>query len=194
MKIVFLDRDGVINEYLASGYVTGWDKFHFLPGAIEAIKLLNSNGYEPVVISNQAGVNKGLYSTQTLAQITGNMSRAIEKAGGRLKAVYYCPHREEENCDCRKPETGLFKKAIEELSLNLDLANTYFIGDSLKDVKAGRALGCRTVLVLSGEASKADVEAAGKKEELSPDWVAENLLSAVKYIINSNQKPVTSNQ
>jgi len=186
LKVVFLDRDGVINEYLASGYVTGWDKFHFLPGAIEAIKLLNSNGYEPIVISNQAGVNKGLYSLQTLAQITKNMSRGIEKDGGHLKAVYYCPHCEAENCDCRKPETGLFKKAIKELNLNLDLANTYFIGDSLKDIKAGRALGLRTVLVLSGEASRTDVEEAGKKEELSPDWVAKDLLSAVKYIISKD--------
>ena len=185
MKIIFLDRDGVINEYLASGYVTGWDKFHFLPGAVEAIKLLNSNGYEPVVISNQAGVNKGLYSPETLNEITKNMSRAIEKAGGSLKAVYYCPHREDENCDCRKPETGLFKKAIEELNLNFDLAGTYFIGDSLKDIKAGKTLGCRTVLVLSGEASRTDAEEAGKKDGLSPDWVANDLLSAVKYIIKT---------
>ena len=85
----------------------------------------------------------------------------------------------------------MFKKAIKELNLNLDLADTYFVGDSLKDIKAGKTLGCRTVLVLSGEASRTDAEEAGKKDGLLPDWVANDLLSAVKYIIKtSNRLPV----
>ena len=183
MKAIFLDRDGVINKDPGFGdYVKSWEEFHFLPGAIEAIALLTKNGYEIFVISNQAGVSKGLYSKKTLDEITNNMLNEIEEMGGRIRAVTYCTHAVDAGCGCRKPKIGLIKKAAK--GLDIDFKNSYFIGDSERDVKAGSCIGCKAILLLTGKENLDDV----KNWEIKPDFIKKDLMEAVIWILKEGQK------
>lgn len=183
MKAIFLDRDGVINRDPGFGdYVKSWEEFQFLPGAVEAIRLLTENGYEIFVFSNQAGVGKGLYSEKALDDITRNMLKEIEKGGGRIRAVLYCTHIPEGDCDCRKPKIGLIRKATK--GLDIDFKNTYFIGDSRRDIEAGDTMGCKTILLLTG---KEDLEKV-KTWEIKPDFIKNNLKEAVKWVLEEGQR------
>ena len=111
MNVVFLDRDGVINKYPGdTKYVNSWQEFYFLPGVKQALRKLTESGYRIFILSNQAGVAKGMYSQQGLDEITANMLREVNEAGGSICGVYYCVHRDEDNCSCRKPKIGLFLK------------------------------------------------------------------------------------
>ncbi|MBU4477937.1 MAG: D-glycero-beta-D-manno-heptose 1,7-bisphosphate 7-phosphatase [Candidatus Omnitrophica bacterium] len=176
-KIIFLDRDGVINKDL-NGYVTAWPEFEFLPNVLEAIKRLSELGFKVVVVSNQAGVAKGYYTAETLARITAQMLETVRAAGGRIFSVHYCTHRDEDDCICRKPKTGLFKQALAGISVNLK--ETFFVGDNERDIEAGKKMGCRTILVLSGiTKTKADVYNFKHR----PDFIADDLWDAVERII-----------
>ena len=177
MKVVFLDRDGVINEYPGDrNYVTAWGEFRFIPNGIEAIKLLKEHNYKIFVASNQAGVAKGLYSEDDLNYITDNMLKIIRSRGADLDGVYYCMHRDEDNCDCRKPKPGLIKKALDTLGEKPRVC--FFIGDSFRDMKAARAAGCKAVLVFSGK------EKPGNRGnwEFEPDYIFGDLLEAARYL------------
>lgn len=185
MKIIFLDRDGVINNFPGFGdYIKSWQEFKFLPGVLEAIKKLTQEGFIIFVISNQAGVSKGMYSQKNLDELTGNMIKEINATGGRLKDVLYCIHEDKDNCNCRKPRIGLFQRALESVNLKLsDLNNgIYFIGDSIIDVEAGKNANLKTILVFSGREKASDED----KWKLNPDFVADNLLSAVDIVLNNN--------
>jgi len=178
MNIVFLDRDGVINEYPGHGeYVTNLKQFKLIKGSKEAIKLLTKHGYDVYVVSNQGGVSKGLFSKATLNEITEKMLKEITKAGGKIKKVMYCVHTAEENCECRKPKTGLFIKAAGDL--DKDFRDVYYIGDDKRDVETSRNLGAKSILVLSGKTNKKELHSW----EFLPDRTANNLLEAVKNII-----------
>ena len=183
MKVVFLDRDGVINAYPGDfKYVTSWGAFHFLPGAKEALKELTRSGYKIFIISNQAGVSKGIYSQKELDRITKNMLKEIEEAGGSITDVFYCTHVEEDNCACRKPKTGLVDMAIKKLkheNLNINYLKSFFIGDTIRDMQTARLAGLKSVLVFSGK------ERLENKEnwQISPDFTAEDLKNAVEIIL-----------
>jgi len=181
MKVIFLDRDGVINEYPGHfKYVTCLDEFKLIRGSLEAIRKLTEADFEIFVISNQAGVAKGIYSQETLDDMTSRMLIEIEKNKGKIREVIYCIHRNEDNCDCRKPKTGLIRKALESLdSEKVDLSSTYFIGDSIRDVKTGKKYGLKTILVLSG---KAKIDNKNNWEE-NPDHIAKDLNEAVKIVL-----------
>jgi len=179
-KFIFLDRDGVINRdpgWVDKDYVASWEEFQFLPGALEAIRKLRDNGYKVVAISNQAGVGRGVYTKEKLDEITGKMLRQIEDSGGEIHSVQYCIHKKEDNCGCRKPKTGLFKKATE--GFRVDFEKTYFIGDTKQDIEAGRNIGANTILVLSGKV-KDEKETEGW--EIKPDFIKKDLMEAVKFI------------
>ncbi|MCX5694171.1 MAG: HAD family hydrolase [Candidatus Omnitrophica bacterium] len=177
MKIVFLDRDGVINKYPGDKlYVTSLRKFRFLPNAKKAIALLSKSGCKVFVASNQAGVGKGTYSQKTLDLITAKMLTSIEKEGGLINQVYYCTHRKEADCSCRKPKPGLLKKAAHDSGFNLKAA--YFIGDTIRDVFTAQASGCKSILVLSGKEKLANQ----KNWETKPDFVFKDLLAAAKFL------------
>lgn len=147
MKAVFLDRDGVINQNRPD-HVKDWSEFQFLPGAREAVARLGRAGIAVFVISNQAIINRGMVSRETVDGINRRMVQEIERHGGRIEAIAYCPHRPDEGCGCRKPQPGLL------LSLawryGLDLRDATVVGDALADVEAGLAVGCQTILVLTG--------------------------------------------
>ncbi len=181
-KYVFLDRDGVINKdpggWTEYNYVTRWEDFHFLPGVLEAMKKFEDNGYKCVIISNQQGIGKGCFTEEELAAVTENMSREIRASGGDVAGVYYCTHRKDENCDCRKPRHGLFQKARRELGIQ-DLEGKYYVGDTERDMQAGSNTGLRTILVLSGKSSREDAE----NWEYKPDYVCDDLLAAVEVVL-----------
>jgi histidinol-phosphate phosphatase family protein len=180
MKVIFLDRDGVINRDPGfGGYVTSWSEFEFLPGALEAIKKLNQAGFEIIVISNQAGVAKRLYTLEDLDEITKNMLKEVEKAGARIYTVHYCLHKDEDNCSCRKPKTGLFSQATKGLEVNF--SDTFFVGDNRRDILAGKAIGCKTIFVLSGNTKLQDLD-------VKPDFIAKDLLAAVDKIVLKTEK------
>ena len=180
MKAVFLDRDGVINRYPGdTKYVTSWREFRFLPKAKKAIAKLHKNKFKIFVISNQAGVNKGIFSQKTLDFITKNMLREIEKYQGKIDGVYYCTHRQEENCSCRKPKAGLIHLAKKRYRINLK--NSFFIGDTIRDVKTAKAAGCKSMLVLSGKEKLSN----RKNWEIQPDCVFGNLYAAAEFILKS---------
>jgi len=178
MKVIFLDRDGVINRDPGGGdYIKSWKEFEFLPGSIEAIKKLNKHHYEIFIISNQAGVGRGLFSQEALDDITKNMLKEIERKGARITSVTYCTHRKEQGCDCRKPGTGMIKKVTK--GLEIDFKNTYFVGDSKLDVGAGKNMGCKTILLLTGKEDPADV----KNWKEAPDFIKRDLEEAVEWVL-----------
>jgi D-glycero-D-manno-heptose 1,7-bisphosphate phosphatase len=177
MKVVFLDRDGVINKYPGdTKYVTSLKEFRFLPKAKAALALLKEHGYRVFVVSNQAGVGKGCYSRESLDAITLFMKKEIARAKGELQGVYYCVHRPDANCPCRKPLPGLVHAAQKEHGLSLKGA--FFVGDTIRDVAAAKAAGCSSILVLSGKEKLANRNAW----DPCPDFVFKNLYAAACFI------------
>ncbi len=177
MKIVFLDRDGVINKYPGDrNYVASPKEFKFIPGSIQAIKNLKEKGFVLFVISNQAGVEKGIYSTKTLEDIDKKMVSELKKYKTGLDGIYYCTHRQESECACRKPKTGMMHKAVDDLKKIPTVS--FFIGDSFRDMKAAKEFGAKPVLVLSGKEKISN----RSKWEFEPDYIFDNLLIASYYI------------
>jgi D-glycero-D-manno-heptose 1,7-bisphosphate phosphatase len=147
-KFVLLDRDGVINRRILNGYVTSWDQFVFLPRALDALCLLTQVDCRVIVVSNQACVGKGLITTSDLDKITRRFVEKVEEHGGRIHGVYYCTHRREDDCECRKPKPGLLLKAQREHQFAF--ANTFLIGDSETDLQLAWAVGCPALLISGG--------------------------------------------
>ncbi len=176
-RAIFLDRDGVINKYPGdTKYVTSLKEFRFLPGAKKAIALLAKSGFKIFVISNQGGVNKGLFSADALAEITRKMLSDIEEAGGKVDGVYYCIHRQDENCSCRKPKAGLIHTAM--TASPLDMKDSFFVGDTIRDIATAKSAGCKSILVFSGKEKAANSD----KWEVRPDFTFDNLYKAAKFI------------
>ncbi|MBN1275022.1 HAD-IIIA family hydrolase [Candidatus Woesearchaeota archaeon] len=145
-KAIFLDRDGVINKKAPKAeYVKNWGEFEFLPGVLEALALLKKKGYEVFIISNQAGIARGMMTEQDLTAIHERMLAEIEAAGGHVEAIYYCPHGWDDRCGCRKPKPGMLQRASKEHFI--DLTTSLFVGDDERDKQAGDAASMRTVLV-----------------------------------------------
>lgn len=186
LKIVFLDRDGVINVFPGNGnYVTRVKDFRFLPGSREAIRDLTVKGYTLFVVSNQAGVGKGVFTKNKLDHITRKMVGDIEKAGGKIRKVYYSTSRSDANCPDRKPNTGSVFKALKLLKADRRvLKNAFFVGDTQIDVLTGIKAGCKTIFVLSGREDRAYLR---KKWTVRPDHIADNLLAASKLIDRFHQ-------
>ncbi len=172
-KAVFLDRDGVINRKAPTEdeYITRWEEMHIIPGVIEAIGLLNRAGFRVIVVSNQRCVAKGLVTTGELDAMHQRMCRELGAVGAKIDGVYYCPHEEQPPCGCRKPEPGMLFAAASEHQV--DLTSSWMIGDSEKDVEAGRSARCKTARILRGDAG-----ADGNAEVL-----ARSLLEAVHQIL-----------
>jgi len=179
-KVIFIDRDGVINKdpggWTEHSYVTRWQDFHFLEGSLDALTLFKKFGFKVVIISNQAGVGRNLFSREDLDRVTVKMLTAISNHGGMIENIYYCTHKKEDNCNCRKPKTGMLEDAMDKYEVRPQ--ETYFIGDSIVDVEAGARLGIETVFVLSGKTSLEE----SRKWPIKPDHVFSNLLEAARWI------------
>ena len=181
-NVVFLDRDGVINRD-SPAYIKSWAEFEFIPGSIDAIKLLNLNGFVVIVITNQSVINRNMILLDELEYIHSMMKSAFKSGGGEIKDIFYCPHIPEDRCGCRKPEPGLIHKA--QKRYHIDLANSCLVGDSVKDIMCARNAGCgQSILVKTGNGVDAEKILAEKK--IFPDQVAENLLDAAKWIVRNS--------
>ena len=181
-KIVFLDRDGVINQD-SPDYIKCPDEFHFIRGSAEAIALLNDGGFEVIVITNQSIIGRKMADPAVLAAIFNKMKAGVRAAGGQIKDIFFCPHAPDRGCPCRKPEPGLILKAADRYSI--DVARTWMIGDSAKDIKAGRNAGCDyTGLVTTGNGLTAlkQLEDSG----MAPDHVAEDLFDMAQWLVSRN--------
>jgi D-glycero-D-manno-heptose 1,7-bisphosphate phosphatase len=178
-KIVFLDRDGVINRD-SSDYIKNWREFEFLPGSLRAIRSLCERGFVPIVVTNQSGLNRGLVSPEDIEEIHSRMKAEIAARGGELRDIFLCPHLPEEGCACRKPLPGLILAAKEKHSI--DLASACMIGDSAKDIACARNAGCGVaVLVRTGHGREAEKILA--RMGMFPDHVARDLLDAALWLI-----------
>ncbi|MDO9537829.1 MAG: HAD family hydrolase [Thermoplasmata archaeon] len=144
VKAVFLDRDGVINRLNIGSYVTSWDKFEFLKGAKQAIARLSNSEYLIFIITNQSAINRGLLTPEGLEVIHNNMLFEIEEASGKVEKIYHCPHRPDEKCKCRKPETGLFEQVSKDY--DIDFPNSWFVGDFESDREVAEKVGLKFIL------------------------------------------------
>jgi histidinol-phosphate phosphatase family protein len=161
---VILDRDGVLNKKPPRAeYVRNWSEFQWLPGAMEALRALKDAGFRVVVVSNQAGIARGAMTEADLLKINRRMVRETVLGGGRIDAVYYCPHNWDEGCECRKPKPGMLFQA--QRDFNLDLSRTPFIGDDERDAQAAEAAGCPPVLVTDRESLLDVVRELLKKQD-----------------------------
>ncbi len=182
-KVVFLDRDGVINLD-SPDYIKSWAEFEFLPGSLEAIKLLTLNGFDAIVITNQSVINRKMVAIEDLDYIHNMIKNTVKSRGGEIKDIFFCPHTPEDGCDCRKPNPGLIYKAQQRY--RIDIANTAMVGDSAKDIECARNAGCRyAVLVKTGNGIIAEKILAEKN--IYPDHVARDLLGAANWIITQHK-------
>ena len=161
MKLLMLDRDGVINHD-SEHFIKSPAEWKPIKGSIEAIARLSQAGWRIVVATNQSGIARGLFDTSTLNAIHDAMHKAVTQAGGRIEAIFFCPHAADSKCECRKPQPGMLFEI--ERRLNVPLPGVPFVGDSLKDLQAASAAGARPVLVLTGKGRKTR-DAGGMPEE-----------------------------
>ena len=157
-KAIFLDRDGVLNRKAPEGsYIASLSEFELLPGALEAIAKLCRNGWQVFLVTNQRGIARGMVSAATVEQIHDWLLYQVRNSGGQITQVYVCPHDYGDRCNCRKPSPGMLLRAAREHAL--DLAHSWMVGDSISDMQAGRAAGCKTAYLGEGEGELADVKA-----------------------------------
>ena len=169
-RVVFLDRDGVINRPPPEGsWVFRWEDFEFADGVLAALRRLHEHGFTAVVVTNQSCVGRGLMALADVDAIHARMAASVAAAGGELAGIYRCPHTDADACSCRKPKPGMLEQAARELGLRPERA--FLVGDSERDIQAGRAVGCATILV--GEPAAAT----------EADHVASDLADAVAWIL-----------
>ena len=178
MKLVILDRDGVIN-YDSDQYIKSPGEWKPMPGSLEAIAKLTQAGYKVVIASNQSGIDRGLFDMDTLNAIHDKMHRAVQSLGGRIDAVFYCPHTSESKCSCRKPKPGMFLRI--GACFNTDLSEAFVIGDSLRDLQPAASVGARPVLVLTGKGGVTQAEGDLPEGTL----IFSDLAAAVEHILKS---------
>ena len=176
MKLVILDRDGVINHD-SDAYIKTPEEWLVIDKTPEAIATLSQAGYTIVVASNQSGIGRGLFDGEMLATIHNKMLSTIEEAGGKIHGIFFCPHHPDEKCNCRKPEPGLIH-AIEE-DLGEKVTGAYFVGDTLKDIQLAQRTGCKPILVRTGKG----LETLSKNVGLENVTVVDNLWAASQLIL-----------
>jgi D-glycero-D-manno-heptose 1,7-bisphosphate phosphatase len=170
MKLVILDRDGTINQD-SDNYIKSPLEWKPIPGSLEAIARLTQGGWRCVVATNQSGIARGLFDMATLNAIHTEMHRAVNQAGGRIDAIFFCPHAADSNCECRKPRPGLLREIGQRL--DVDLKGVPMIGDSLRDLEAAATAGAKPYLVLTGKGKKTrDTGGLPAGTEIAPDLAA----------------------
>lgn len=174
-KIVFLDRDGTIN--VDSEFVCRREDWEWIPGAREGMKKLQEVGFLLAVVTNQTGIGHGLYTEQDMQKLHEYMAGELARAGIRLTALFYCPHRRDSGCSCRKPATGMIEQAERQMG-PIDYGRSWVVGDKIADVEMGRRKGMKTALIRSRYWQESDIEK-------QPDAVVDSLLEAAEVITSS---------
>jgi D-glycero-D-manno-heptose 1,7-bisphosphate phosphatase len=182
---VFLDRDGTLLE--EAGYLDRLERLVFFPYAIDAVRLLNRAGFPVVVVTNQAGIARGIFKESFVAAAHRHISDRLAAAGARVDAFYYCPHHPEavveefrQVCDCRKPQPGMLTRAAADLDLALD--RSFVVGDRWHDLEAGQRVGARTLLVRTGYGR---TEEAAPQAHVQPSAIVDNVIDAVAWILRA---------
>jgi D-glycero-D-manno-heptose 1,7-bisphosphate phosphatase len=188
-RAIFLDRDGTLNE--ENGHITSIERFRLYNFAAEAVRLINQSGWKAIVLTNQSGVARDLFTENTLIEIHERMNESLRLQGARIDAIYYCPHHPDYgsspyrlDCDCRKPRPGMAEMAARDF--NLDLNRCYVIGDRYRDIETGHVVGARGVLVMTGH-GRGEYETDRRLWPRQPDHVAEDLLDAVRRILRMRE-------
>ena len=176
---IFLDRDGVINTE-PKDYVISINEFNFLDESLDALRLLSKLGFPIIIITNQSGIGRGLLSVEKLLEIHQFMIQNVQLAGGRIDAIYYCPHLPSDQCECRKPKPGLCYQASKEWGI--DLTHSYLIGDTEKDLFMAKAAGCFPVFVQSGRSNHIPILSF-------PYHISKNLFDAANWIVDIFENP-----
>lgn len=183
--VIFLDRDGVINRD-SPDYIKSWAEFEFLPGSLEALSLLTQGGYRLIMITNQSIINRGMVPMEVLSQIHDRLRQSVAAAGGHIEDIFFCPHRPDENCVCRKPRPGLIRQAVQRYGI--DPTASMMIGDNAKDILCGRNAECgSTMLVQTGNGRTA--EQILKEKQIIPDYVVSDLLHGAQLILSQTAVP-----
>jgi len=178
-RVVFLDRDGVINHD-SPDYIKSPDEFNFLPRSLDALKILADGGWTVIVITNQSAVGRGLITVAGLKQIHARMKKQVTENGGHITDIFYCPHLPEDGCVCRKPNPALIRQAAEKYGI--DLSRAVMIGDRITDIQCGCRAGCgRTILVCRGAGPPG-------KTDPRPSHIADDLYAAVQWIVTRRRK------
>jgi D-glycero-D-manno-heptose 1,7-bisphosphate phosphatase len=186
MKLIILDRDGTINED-RDDYVKSPDEWVPIPGALEAIARLNHAGWHTVVATNQSGLGRGTFDMATLNAMHVKMNQLLAKQGGRIDAVFFCPHAPEEACLCRKPLPGLLEQIGARFGVSL--ADVPVVGDTLRDLQAGAAVGCPTHLVRSGKAAHLNArQIEALCAQVPGTHVHDDLTAFAEYLIRAERK------
>jgi len=172
-RAIILDRDGTL--VCDPGYVHKVEDFKFLPNVVEALKLL-TNKFKLFIITNQSGIGRGYYTKKDFHKFNNKLTEELKKENIIIEKTYYCLHEPEEKCDCRKPRVKFIKQAEEKF--NIDLKNSFVIGDHPHDIELGKNANCKTIYLLTGHGKKHKQEIAQK-----PDFIASNLLEAAQWII-----------
>lgn len=181
-KAVFIDRDGTINVDVR--YLADPDEFEMYPDVSDGAKKLKYNGFKIIVITNQSGIARGYFTEEQLSAIHERMKQEFQKFNVVLDGIYYCPHHPDDNCHCRKPDTGLFEEAIKDH--DIDIRKSYMLGDKILDIGAGKKIGVRTVLI--PEPHLREELLSGKNEwEYYPDYIADDFMDAVEWILKSER-------
>jgi len=173
-RAVFIDRDGTIAKDVP--YCSRPEDFELLPRVAEGIKSVNEHGFKVVVITNQSGIARGYFTEETLAKIHDKMRRELAKQGVHIDAIYYCPHHPDDNCECRKPKPKMLLQAASDL--NVDLGQSYVIGDNDMDIEMGKNVGCKTILI--GDKAK---QREMNKQTPCPDYTASSVSAAAQWVI-----------
>lgn len=176
MKLIILDRDGVINED-SDDYIKSTEEFIPIEGSLEAIARLNQSGYSVAIATNQSGIARGLYTIDTLNSMHEKLRRLLAPFGGHVDAIFYCPHGPDDGCDCRKPKTGMFDEIKQRFAL--DLYDVFAVGDSLRDLQAALAAGANPVLVKTGKGERT----LAKAESIDSIPVFKNLAAFVDELL-----------
>ena len=181
-KAIFIDRDGVLN--IEKSYIKSPEEFELYSFSAEAIKKINHSEYLAIIITNQSGIARNLFSEETLAEIHKKLFSELEKSEATIDKIYYCPHFPEnlgnynesyvKDCECRKPKSGLFYEAANDFKINL--SNSFMIGDSERDIVAGKNAGVTTIGVKTGKALK--------DSKIKSDYIFNNLMEAVDFILS----------
>jgi D-glycero-D-manno-heptose 1,7-bisphosphate phosphatase len=179
MKLIVIDRDGVINED-SDDYIKSPDEWVPVPGSLEAIARLNRAGFIVTVATNQSGLSRGYFDLKTLSAIHRKMESMLFEQGGRVDAVFYCPHGPKDNCECRKPKPGLLNDIGHRFQINMN--SVMFIGDTISDIKAAKAAKAKPVLVRTGKGK--NTEQLLEENSFNDVPVYENLFEAVDFILS----------